>query len=418
MRRTIYLIGGLAIILLVMVLGYLLSGRSKNQAPGVSVEDGYGSLPEDSAGRNDDGWENGEADSGGNFADSLISDLPMAQKFKKITDEPTDSYYIGSGFVNIIRPDGIVEKISGDKKDVLSSAPIPNMSKSSFSPDGEKILVMLSSEGGEQGSVYDLKSRAWKLLPEEAKFPSWGPSGSQIIYATEKTIGETKIVTLDLGSEKSLPLTILSLAGTDIIPRWITKNKILIGEKSGAMAKSSLLAFDLKSKRLDILASGVGGLVDAWNSSGTKSVAFASKSTGKGGSLALMNEDWTERQVLSFLSLPQKCAFGTLSTPSSSQAVTEQSTASSSTKSVLEYLYCAVPRDGQKMKTAALPDDYASGVFYSTDNLYSINLSDGSIGLLRDEKNEFFDIEKISQKNNSLYFLDRYSRSLYSLSLE
>ena len=125
-----------------------------------------------------------------------------------------------------------------------------------------------------------------------------------------------------------------------------------------------------------------------------------------GGQLAFRDTAGVQK-VLSFATLPSKCAFGA-------------PIAASGTANPSAPIYCAVPSDQNIFSVARLPDEYNQDMYFTDDDFYSI---DTDTGLL----NEIFSASLINQTidatdmkvfNNILFFVNRYDQKIYALALQ
>jgi hypothetical protein len=95
---------------------------------------------------------------------------------------------------------------------------------------------------------------------------------------------------------------------------------------------------------------------------------------------------------------------------SATQAV---SGAASSTKT----LYCAVPRNQQKLGFSTLPDDYLMRALYTSDNFLAINLDTGNTTPVFTDASQTLDATNLKIFNQILFFVNRYDNKLYAISL-
>jgi hypothetical protein len=151
-----------------------------------------------------------------------------------------------------------------------------------------------------------------------------------------------------------------------------------------------------------------------------------------GGKLSLLNTSGQTLNALTFLTLPSKCVFD-IQTQNPPQA-TSAPTTSSSTKSTSkkgsatpppvvtpvisqEYLYCAVPRDTQRLNTSALPDDYLKGALFTSDDFWRIDLATGDTSAVFIDPNQNLDATDLKIFNKTLFFVNRFDKKLYAISL-
>jgi hypothetical protein len=78
-----------------------------------------------------------------------------------------------------------------------------------------------------------------------------------------------------------------------------------------------------------------------------------------------------------------------------------------------------VPSDQTTFSVARLPDEYDQSVYFTNDDLYSINTGTGSLAKIFSSSaiNQNLDATHIKVFNNVLFFINRYDQKIYALSL-
>ncbi|NOU49556.1 Tol-Pal system protein TolB [Pseudoalteromonas sp. JBTF-M23] len=114
----------------------------------------------------------------------------------------------------------ILQDLYTGKREILTSFPGINGAPQ-FSPDGTKLLIVLSKDAGGATEVYvmDLKTKQTRRLTKHRSIdtePSWHPNGKEIVYTSERG-GNAQIYKLNLESGRSKRITFdgdMNLAGS------------------------------------------------------------------------------------------------------------------------------------------------------------------------------------------------------------
>ncbi len=157
------------------------------------------------------------------------------------------------------------------------------------------------------------------------------------------------------------------------------------------------------------------GLAAIFSNSSAVGVAFSGGQGQRGGHLQLIDAGGTALQNLSFMTFVSKCIF--------SQGVLSGVLSSSTTSTVAKpptlatYLYCAVPRDQTTLSYYPLPDAYGQELVSTEDNVYRVNASTGIVDSVFTDASQGFDVMAPGVFNGKFYFIDRYTKKLYAVTL-
>ena len=134
-------------------------------------------------------------------------------------------------------------------------------------------------------------------------------------------------------------------------------------------------------------------------------LVFSTDASRRGGKLSLYDNSASLLANFSFLTLPSKCLF----------PFEDSMESGTSTTASIKFLYCAVPRNQDQLKTKTLPDDYQKMAIFTADNFLKINLIDGSVEqILADQA---LDGENLKIFGGNLLFINRLDGLLYAISL-
>lgn len=333
---------------------------------------------------------------------------------------PILDYFVSSSSNAVaIQADGEIVAINNGQATVLSSLKIQNIINVGFSHDGAKALVTFGDPTDPQTSVFDLASKTWTPMAQGWESPVWSPVDYRIAYLAANAGGTETVATFDASKPKNAAAALVTLHAEDLSLAWPDKNDLILSTKPSAYVAGSSWSFNLPSKTLTNIAMGVQGLDIGWSESALTAqtgLALSDGSNGDGGTLQLITLAGTPFQSLSFLTLPSKCAFGaqtsTIVTPASSSLTSATSQTTSTA-----YLYCGVPQDQNDLSISHLPDDYDQMAFFTSDNIYQINLGDGTITTLFNNSSQNFDTSDVKIFNGAFFFINRYNQYLYSITL-
>lgn len=422
MKRLLYLLIILAAVAAVILIGYFLRYRSSGTpseqglspagnlpaAPqqGGAAQPAQGQTPSETAGQ------------------QPAAGIPAGQKFGVVAQNPVNNYFVDSqNNVFIVQPDGQVIEISGGNANVLSSAAIINLIGSSFSYDGKKILAAFGDPTAPQYSVFDIATKAWQPLAQNLKSVVWSPNDYRVAYLSESG-GVSALTIFDTSDAKAKPAELLKIRVRDLTLIWNNTNQILLSDKGSAFSAGSIWSFDVSRKALNAVVEDFPGLESVWDGTANIGLVFSANSGGHGGNLRLIDTSGNTLNALSILTLPSKCTFNaqpqimSKAPTSTTGAKTTSTQAASAATSTPKTLYCAIPRDQQKLVSSALPDDYQKKNLFTADDFYKIDLSSGDVSSVFNDQNQALDTDNLKIFNQNLFFVNRFDSKLYAISLK
>jgi hypothetical protein len=398
MKRFLYIFIVVGVIVVAVLLVLFL--RKQNSSQGGDI---FGNLPSV-------GTQSGTPPSATPTPPPTPATRPTqfsGQKFGFVAENPTVAYFVDSqSNATLVQPDGQVVKVTDGASLVLSSSIITNLSRASFSYDGKKILALFGNATSPQASIFDTITKSWQPLSQELVSAAWSPTDYRIVYFANKN-GISVLTTLDTSNPKAKPLDLLILRVQDILLSWIAPNQILLKEKGGVFTQASVWSFDLKNKTLSSFVDGKFGLDSLWSGEAGMGLVFETDETRRGGKLTLLDAAGNALNGIQFLTLPPKCAFDVVPINSSS-----------STSSSEKYLYCAIPRDREKMSVVQLPDAYQKKAIFTVDDFYKVDLGDGGVSQVFADASLSLDCTQLRIVNQTLFFINRFDQKLYAISLK
>ncbi|MDE2018923.1 MAG: hypothetical protein KGJ13_01100 [Patescibacteria group bacterium] len=323
-----------------------------------------------------------------------------SSQFGLISNEPILDYFTDSqNRITVIEPDGIIKTIANNQPTIISTTTFTNIAAASFSYDGKKILINVSGGTTWQTNIFDLAKLTWTKLPAGIQSPAWAPRSYQIAYLrSNPAAGTESVETLNAGVKSPSPVLLTTIPAEDLTLQWVNRSMLALADRPSAYTEGSIWIFDIQNQKLTPLAYESLGTESIWNTAtGTMGLIFTGTSQNAGGNLTLLANG--SQDNLTFGTLPSKCAF--------------DAAAGSST-----LLFCAVPRDQQTFQLARLPDEYDQKVYFTADDFYKINTTDGALSIIFSNPNQTLDATNVKIFNNTLFFVNRYDQKLYAISLQ
>lgn len=389
----------------IVYAGYIFSTKKQD---GVTPPATTGGLPEATP------IETGGAQAGGTEAQTAVG-------LKTLSVDQFAFFSVASDTsITAVGLDGKIFKVSSDgSSSPLSSSALENFISARFSSDAQKIIFSFGSPESKQFSVFDVTTRSWTPLANNTVAASWKPLSHTLTYATEKT-GLKTVSSLDFDSPKAKPQLIFSLRMEDIVLNWLTADKISIAQKSSGLVKGSVLVFDLKKKTFSSPATDVPGLSLAWDLSASRALEFFGSQTARGGDFRIISAGGETINKFQFITLPEKCLFIPEAMPTSTVVAT--STKAKTPPPLVQIpaeknIVCAVPANQADFLQNIIPDEYYKRAFFTTDNIYGINLDDGTASILLSSTNKSVDVQNPIIFGKKLFFLNRADNKIYSLPL-
>ncbi|MEK9180482.1 MAG: hypothetical protein AAB897_03660 [Patescibacteria group bacterium] len=398
MKRLSYLIIILAVVALVVLIGYFLRYRAGE--PATSGEPSPGGLP---AIPTEPISQPGGEEGGGAVTPPAEVVQPGEQKFGVIAQNQVFDFFVDAqNNTVLIQPDGQVVKVVKGEASVLSSSVINNLRRAEFSYDGKFILASFGGASGQEHSIFNIDAKSWSPLSGGISSPTWSPMNYQITYFRENA-GVKTLETLNTADPKAKPQELTRLNAEDLLLSWISPNQMIIGERGSALVAGSLWSFDTQKKTMSLFMDGVLGLNSAWSGEASTGLVFRTDVSRRGGTLSLYDVAGNALANLSFLSLPSKCAF---------DAVPANGTGTAASK----FLYCAIPANAESFGNSMLPDDYEKRALFARDGFFRVDLAEGGIKELL--TGQLVDGNRLKIFGKNLFFINRLDGRLYALALE
>lgn len=409
MKKTIAVIFIVLAIGAVIFLGYYLRSQKELAVPPTTT--GPGNLPAVELPK-----PAGNTQSPGQTT-GLVENLKLA------VNVPAIDYFVDAkNAVIFVQPDGQILKTGADQPEALSASVVKNVAGASFSFDGKKVLVVMGGPSGGQASIFDTERKTWQPLPQNANGPVWSPNNYQMAYFSSAS-GGSILSLLDTASSAPKPKALLPLHQEDMTLNWLAPNRILIADKTSAVWSSSLWSFDPAKKIISPVIQDHPGLRTIWSSSSAPfGLMFSANKNQQGGQLRLIDLTGKSLKQFSFVTFPSKCVFydrpasPSTQVASSTAASTGTSKFGAATQTRLT-LVCAVPRNQQLLNTVSLPDAYQEKALFTSDDFFEINVDDGAVKTLFSDPAKNLDASSVKVFNQSIFFVNRFDKKVYSIPL-
>ncbi len=296
-----------------------------------------------------------------------------------------DYWLTSTGTIYQINSSGqIFESTETGSLDLIVSSEIVSLNEVQPSPDGSSIIVKFNYPNLPNFSILNITDKTWSPLPVDIISASWSPDSKQIAY-----LNSNKLALLNLKTKKTQD--IIKLNQKDLKINWIRPNEILLYETPSSYLVSSIWIVDISKKTIKPFLQNERGLSVVWSKEADLGLKLTTNNS-KAITLDLINSKGDTLKDFSFITLPDKCLI-------------EQ-----------RKIYCGVPQ-AKPNPGISLPDDYYKRAIYFKDDIFMINLNDGSVTKLLNGDDQLVDAYRLSIQNNRLYFLNRFDNRLYSLGL-
>ncbi|HEY4500067.1 MAG TPA: hypothetical protein VJH70_03040 [Candidatus Paceibacterota bacterium] len=296
---------------------------------------------------------------------------------------PIVDYWIQSdNDIYALTETGQVITVKNGEVELINSQTFSKIHSLAPSFDGEKIILEFNFPDAPRFNIFNTTDGTWQGLPSATRAAAWSPNSLEIAYLEGNAL---KI----LEPKKQTTRTIISIFQPDAQLKWVEPNQILINSYPSALLTTRIWSLNLKTKSITPFLNETGAVL-TW--SNDKELALKLRSSAQGSVLSLFHKTGTQID-LNILTLPEKCELTN------------------------NQIYCGVPKIIREGLT--LLDDYYQRNVYFDDNLYLIDLTNGTNSLLLE--NPGFPIDVSHPKltsDNQLLFINRYDNKLYTLKLK
>jgi hypothetical protein len=426
MKRYIYIIIGIVVVAVIAIVAiFIIKNNSAGTATG-----GTGTLPGSSGSLPSSGTQTGSSGgtgtgttpggtTGGTTPSSTASTgAPQAtlKSFGVLSSDPILDYFVDAqNNITGIEPNGSVVSIANGQSTTIGSSTINGIISASFSADGKKILVSFGNPTDPQGTIFDLATQKWTVLPQGLQSPRWSTvSGNYQIAYLAPGDGTEALSIINAANLKSGVATVFTFHANDLTLQWLSQNQFTLSEKPTMSAGGSIWLYNSKTATIGSLIYETAGAEGLWSSDPKQpyGIVFSDGASGQNPNLQLESLTGNIVQQFNFVSLPSMCLLNTQGSSTSIAATSNLLAASSSYLA----LYCGVPRSSSAFLSAHLPDDYNSMAVFASDDIYEINTVTGRSEVLWADQTQNMDVSDMKLFNGMLFFVNRYDQKLYGLS--
>ena len=268
--------------------------------------------------------------------DSLPSQIKIISQepvLEPVIDGQKVKYYLKSNG-NVFESD-----FDGSGSNRISSSILPGISKTLWSPNKNKVIIILEENGLLKKYLYDFQTEKLTSLDQSIRYMTWSPIEDKIVYQYyDSQTGDNNISTAN--PDGSQWTNVLQTRMKNLIIEWPSPNKISIRTKPSGLAQSVIYTIDLMTGNLQKILKETYGLTVLWSPLGDKLLFSETNDQGKNLKLKIANFNKQTIGELDFVTLPEKCAW------------------SQDNRTI----FCAIPKNVSDL--AVLPDDYYKGLVH------------------------------------------------------
>ncbi len=403
MKKFLFFIGALVLIVAIVGVGYWLS--QKNSGGEQTGDEGGLVLPEDIVG-----------DGGLPKQNSSSSLLPEVKPLKTITDV-FGFLPVSEDEIIYIKTDGKIIRERGGVLESLSEGRVENLQGSDISRDGSFVFLSFGDRNSPQSSLFDSKNKTWQPFAESISAYSWSQTGASLAYLVRGK-GGNDLMTRDFSDPKSKPKKVLTLHMKDVQIDWVAKDKILLTEKTSAYTTGAAWMVGLTGSTLENVFPDQLGLRVKWDGLINKGLAWTGNRAQRGGSLLLIGANQNILQQFEFMTLPDKCAFDTeMIKVSTTTKIAGSKKLATTTVEIAgdTSLFCGVPQNQRLLQINPTPDTYDQRAIYTEDNIYKIDVKSGNIQLMPQDSWGAVDVGDIKISGKKIFILNRFNSNLIEL---
>ncbi len=302
-------------------------------------------------------------------------------------------YYFRNRSAIALRPDGQVLSILGTGETIKNPATLKEKIISiTPSFDGRWFIEKWGSTNNPRFSLFDVENNTWTTFSDLYFMDmDFSPNESKIVYL-EDLAGKITLGIMDLTKKTGAEFSrnpIMSLFLRDMVISWPSSDSIILSDKPSYRVFGSTWKYSISTNKFEPLVSGRSGTWIKWDKKTGYGIQFSHLDEDK---LEIINTNGETIFTSPVLTFPDKCITTT------------------------DILYCALPQNMALNKL--LPDDYLKKSFYTNDTFYKFNLKNGEMKQLFTASAPVkIDAINLVLENGKLYFINRYDRKLYQLSM-
>ncbi len=321
---------------------------------------------------------------------ATVPQQSSGQKLRIVSDQGVAGYWVGgitsSAVLFYVTEEGEVFKtpLTGNSERVTQGIITPVRAVQA-TKDGRVALIESGHQHAPQFTLFFADTNLLQVLPLSTA-TSFSPNGKQVAYIDSNgaiTVRDLSAKTLTTRKAGVFP-------HYDATMRWIRTNTLAFLSRPSAHTKGELWEFDLQTKNIKLLDSGLG-LINTWSPDGIFQLRF-SLDGARGGAMQFLDEKGNARANIAS-TLPQKCTIDSVR------------------------VYCAIARAFSPLLKPLLPDDYLKRATYSHDTFYVLQPSAEHVESLFASSDPLIDAVNLTVAQGHLLFINRYDNKVYSLAL-
>jgi hypothetical protein len=332
--------------------------------------------------------------------------VPTNSNLVKVTNREVSAFIPTSdGSVRFIeRGTGQIFSVLGDKETLLSSRTIQRVAEAEFNKNGSALILgIYDTSGNISRKIAIIKGSSSASSTENVSFSEIGeslslafnPEGDQVAQLT-KTNNTISLLTFSLKSP-SKKTTLFSSAFSDWRLAWPEKNTITLLSKPSGLVSGSLYSVNKSTKTVSHDLGGILGL-NSIVSSDAKNILYSATNNSGTFSTYLSEKATGFNMISPTRTLAEKCVWS---------------------KKETKKIYCAAPGEAPK---GVYPDDWYKGKISFSDIFYILEAGSTDLEFILDPLESGtgpVDAASLTlnEKEDTLYFIDKATSSLWSLRL-
>ncbi|MDP3769428.1 MAG: hypothetical protein U1A25_02580 [Candidatus Sungbacteria bacterium] len=270
-----------------------------------------------------------------------------------------------------------------------SNTTIIGITETLWSPTKDRAIVFYL-DGETLKSFLHIGTSTVISLPRDIKSASWSPDGKEFAYLITNENGLSLMIA-DSSAKNSKEVLKTPILDAQI--QWITSSVIAFQTAPSGYANGFVFLYSRSNGSFQKIIGPLYGLTTLWSPDGSRVLVGFTTGSGKQLKLSLYASSGKEEEILSNITLPEKCVW----------------------QGSVEF-YCAVPH--QIPSSAVMPDEYLRSEFLTQDYILSYNtqthdfkkvLEGGSMDMMN---------LGVTKNNDYLIFVNKTDGILWRLKLK
>lgn len=341
-----------------------------------------GSLPVTSGDGPTEGTNGNAGSQGSSGALQTLSDHKVVGYW--VTSRTAGS--VASGTIIYAAEDGAIYKtsLSADQDERVVQGIATPVHTVHATPDGTVALLESGSAHAPQFTLFFVANNAVQVLPASMG-AALSPNNKQVAYWEP----DGDVMIRDLAGARPVATRAFNFPHYDMTLSWPRTQILTFLTRPSSIVPGDLWEYTIATKKLVLAATGAG-LLNTWAPDGLSQLRFVVGADRTATTRFIDAKGVSRASIIA--TLPSKCAFHDA------------------------HVYCGVAQSYGPRANPVMPDDYLKRAVYSRDALYRITPSSETSEAIFTSADPI-DAINLRVSQNTLLFINRYDRILYSLAL-